>query len=218
MARSLGWYLPEQLILEVTLAGSRPPIWRRLEVHSGLTLHELHVVIQCVFAWENSHLYHFLVPPGGKLTQGAMREAIRYHVLPPEPSFGDEGRAGKADEAMIGRIFNPQCKQIIYEYDFGDSWEHLVTLVKRTPGGDQSHVPRCLEGESAAPPENIGGIDGYYDWLDALHDKEHESHDEAVETLGEGFDPTRFDIDLANRRLVQAFVPAPKRRRKRKGK
>ena len=62
MARSFGWYVPAQLVLKVTLAGSEPKIWRRVEVHSGLTLHELHYVIQCVFAWHNSHLYHFLFP------------------------------------------------------------------------------------------------------------------------------------------------------------
>ena len=71
MTRSLGWYLPEQLILKVTLAGSEPKIWRRVEAHSGLTLHELHHVIQCAFDWDDSHLYHFLVPPGGKLTRRA---------------------------------------------------------------------------------------------------------------------------------------------------
>lgn len=218
MARSLGWYLPEQLILKVTLAGSSPLIWRRLEVHSGLTLHGLHGVIQCAFMWENAHLYHFLVPPGGKLTQNAMREAIRYHVLPPDPIFDDiEEKSGNADEAMIGRIFNDQCKQIVYEYDFGDSWHHIVKLEKRTPGGDQSHVPRCIAGENAAPLEDTGGLGGYYHWLDALRDKAHESHDEALEVMGDDFDASRFDLELANKRLSTAFTPVrPPRRRKRK--
>ncbi len=61
---ALGWYVPKQLVLKIILAGSEPKIWRRIEVHSGLTLHDLHFVIQNVFDWENSHLYHFLVPPG----------------------------------------------------------------------------------------------------------------------------------------------------------
>ena len=83
MPKSLGWYLPEQLVLKITLAGSQPEIWRRVEVHSGLTLHELHYVIQCAFGWDDAHLRHFLAPPGGKLTPKAMREATRYHTLPP---------------------------------------------------------------------------------------------------------------------------------------
>lgn len=215
MAKRLGWYLPEQLIVKIMLLGSEPKIWRRVEVHSGLTLHDLHYVIQCVFNWEDSHLYQFHVPPGGKLTRNAMQDATRYHVMPPDPVFGDdEDKDLRADEAMIGRIFNDECKQIVYEYDFGDSWEHLVKLEKRTKGGDQDHVPVCLAGENGAPLEDMGGIYGYYHWLEALQDDEHETHEEAVEWLGKNFDPTRFDLNEANKRLSAAFRPVPKRGRK----
>jgi hypothetical protein len=215
MGKRLGWYLPEQLVLKITLAGSRPAIWRRVEVHSGLTLHDLHYVIQCVFDWTDSHLYHFLVPPGGKLTRAALRDAERYHVLPPDPLFGDEeDDASPADKALIGHIFTPECKQIVYEYDFGDSWEHLVKLEKRWPSGDPDHVARCLAGENAAPRDDMGGIYGYYQWLDALHDGGHERHEEAVEWLGEDFDPAAFNIDGANQRLAAAFKRSPKPSRK----
>ena len=215
MGKSLGWYLPEQLTLKITLLGSDPKIWRRVEVHSGLTLHDLHFVIQCVFDWTNSHLYHFLVPTGGKLTRPAMRDAQRYHVLPPDPFFDTATKVEKrADEAMIGRIFTPECKQIIYEYDFGDSWEHLVKLEKRSRGGEPDGVPRCLGGENAAPLDDTGGIYGYYEYVEALRDPEHEMHQDAVEWLGADFDPGRFDPDEANRRLAAAFRPIPKRPRK----
>lgn len=210
----MGRYLAEQLVLKITLAGSDPKIWRRVEVHSGLTLHDLHYVIQCAFDWTNSHLYHFLVPPGGKLTRAALRDAKRYHVLPPDQFFDDEQNDSPADEALVGRIFSPECKQIVYEYDFGDSWEHLVKLEKRTPGGDQDHVPRCLAGENAAPYDDMGGIAGYYEWVYAVRDPEHAMHEEAIESLGEQFDPARFDLDEANRRLAAAFKPVPKRPRK----
>lgn len=214
MAKRLGWYMPEQLILKVTLLGSDPQIWRRVEVHSGLTLHELHVVIQCVFGWENSHLYHFLAPPGGKLTRRAMVEATRYHVLPPDPVFDDEDDDHPADEAMVGRVLNLEQKQVIYEYDFGDSWQHLVKVEKRAPGGEPDHVPVCLAGENAAPRDDMGGIDGYYQWLDILRDEEDESHEDAIGWLGKDFDPARFDLDRANARLRATFKPLPKRTRK----
>ncbi len=77
MAKRLGWYRSEQLILKITLFNSKPKIWRRVEVHSGLTLHDFHFVIQNVFDWTDSHLYHFLVTPEGKLTGApARRTAI----------------------------------------------------------------------------------------------------------------------------------------------
>jgi hypothetical protein len=212
--------VPEQLVLKVTLAGSRPSIWRRVEVHSGLTLEDLHFVIQAVFAWENSHLYHFLVPPGGKLTRRAMTNAVRYHVLPPDPFFDEEESEDRAaDEAMLGRVFTDDCSQIIYEYDFGDSWEHVVKLAKRTPGGEQDHVPVCLAGAGAAPRDDMGGIGGFYEWVAAVHDSSHEMHEEAVAWLRADFDPARFDVDAANARLRATFKPAPKRASKaRKGK
>lgn len=211
MAKRLGWYFPEQLVLKITLAGSAPKIWRRVEVHSGLTLHELHYVIQCVFGWTDSHLYHFLVPPGGKLTRRALTDARRYHVLEPDPVFDDDRENdGPADEAMLGRVFTPECKQILYEYDFGDSCEHIVKLEKRTPGGDPEQPPGCLAGENAAPLDDTGGIGGYYAYLEALFEPDHEMHERAVEWLGKDFDPSRFDLDLANRRLAAAFKSVPK--------
>lgn len=217
MAKSLGWYLPEQMILKITLLGSDPKIWRRVEVHSGLTLEDLHYVIQSVFDWEDSHMHHFLVPPGGKLTRSAMRDATRYHALPPDPIFGDEEQEDRrSDEVIIGRIFNNEIKQVVYEYDFGDSWEHLVKLEKRTPGGDQDHVPVCLAGENAAPIDDLGGIFGYYSWLEALENPKHEMHEEAVDWLGDDFDPARFDLNQAKKRLAAAFKPAPKKPRKRR--
>ena len=217
MAKRLGWYRAEQMVLRITLLGSDPDrkIWRRVEVHSGLTLDDLHCVIQNVFEWENSHLYHFLVPPGGKLTQKAMREAKRYHTLPPDPVFDAwDANSGRADEALVGNVFTPQCRQIVYEYDFGDSWEHLVRLEKRTPGGDEKHVPCCLAGDNAAPLDDMGGMWGYYERLDALADKSHVMHAEAVAWLGADFDPARFDIDEVNRRLKMAFRPPPKKKRR----
>lgn len=215
MAKRLGWYFPEQLILRIFLAGSEPEIWRQVEVHSGLTLHELHWVIQCVFDWENSHLYQFLVPPGGKLTDKALSEAVRYQLHPADPLDDPDGnRERPADEAMIGRVFQPEIMQIVYEYDFGDSWYHIVKLEKRTPGGEQDHMPECLAGENASPHDDMGGIDGHYHYLNALKDPDDDMHEEAVESLGKHFDPTRFDLRKANRRLAATFKPVPKKPRK----
>lgn len=219
MGKRLGSYLPEQLILKITLQESEPKIWRRVEVFSGLTLLNLHFIIQCVFDWTDSHLFQFWVTPGGKLTRAARRDARRYHVLPPDPFFGDDAEGDRgADEVIIGRIFTADCKQILYEYDFGDSWEHLVKLEKRLPGGDPEALPRCLAGENAAPVDDTGGIYGYYEFLAALRDPTHDMHDTAIEWLGEDFDPARFDLEIANRRLSQAFKPAPKPRRAKRPK
>ncbi len=58
----------------------------------------------------------------------------------------------------------------------------------------------------------MGGIDGHYDWLDALQDGAHESHEEALGWLEENFDPARFDLDLANKRPKSTFRLAPRKK------
>jgi len=214
MAKSLGRYIPELLVLKITLQDSDPKIWRRVAVDSGLTLYELHYVIQTVFPWNDSHLYQFHVPPGGKLTRQAMIAAKRYHTHPPDPFFDDWDNAENADEVMIGRIFTDDCKQIIYEYDFGDSWHHLVKLEKRTPNPTPNQPPVCLNGQNAAPPDDCGGIYGYYRWLAALQDSSDENHDDALEWFPEDFDPTAFDPDAATKELAILFQSPPKRPRK----
>lgn len=203
------------MILKITLVGSDPKIWRRVAVDSGLSLDDLNYVIQCVFNWDNAHLYQFLVTPGGKITRKAMREATRFTMMGPGPAFDDDDSL-PADEAMTGRVFTPDCKQILYEYDFGDSWEHLVKLEKRSPGAGPDFMPVCLGGENEAPFEDMGGIYSYYRWIDALRDPDDEMHEEAEIWLGEGFDPAVFDLSVANERLTAAFRPPPKRPRKKR--
>ena len=220
MAKRFGWYIAEQLVLKITLAGSEPAIWRRVEVHSALTLEDLHYVIQNVFDWQRCHLYHFLIPPGGKLTFEGLRDAKRYMIPPPPgvPTFPEDAGDPRADEELVGRVFTDDCDQIIYEYDFGDSWEHVVKLEKRTLGGDQSFVPVCLAGENPAPIEDSGGIDGYYLRVEAYADKSHAYHDETVDWLGEDFVPAPFDLAVVNKRLKSTFRLAPKKTRKKAAK
>lgn len=214
MAKRPIRYVAEQLVLKVTLVGSTPAIWRRVEVYGGLTLDDLHIVIQCAFAWNNSHLHHYLVPPEGKLTQKAMRAAKRYHAMPHELAMDDDDNpAGRSDETLVGNIFTDTCKQIVYEYDFGDSWNHIVKLEKRTPGGDRNHVPVCIAGDRGAPLDDMGGIYGYYAWIDALANPKSDMHQQAVEWLGPDFDETTFDRDAVNSRLERTFKPAPKKAR-----
>ena len=96
---------------------------------------------------------------------------------------------------------------MIYAYDFGDSWEHSVVLEKLLPAEPDATYPVCTDGKLACPPEDCGGISGFYDLLEALDDPNHERHDELSDWIGEDFDPQAFSVDSVNRKLV------PKRRR-----
>ena len=91
----------------------------------------------------------------------------------------------------------------MYEYDFGDSWEHGIVLEAIVSPDAQAQSPVCLAGKRACPPEDCGGIPGYYMFLDAIQDPRHPDHDEMLAWLGERFDPEAFDLDTINRELKQ---------------
>ena len=87
------------------------------------------------------------------------------------------------------------------EYDFGDSWQHEIVLEKTLEPEPKVRYPRCVEGERACPPEDCGGVWGYAEFLDAIADPKHESHEDMLEWIGGVFDSERFDLDGVDREL-----------------
>ena len=107
------------------------------------------------------------------------------------------------DEARVklGQIVSDVKDRFVYEYDFGDGWEHLAVVEKVLPPEKGARYPICLTGKRACPPEDVGGIWGYYDFLQAIHDPEHSEHDEMLESIGGSFDPDAFSVEAVNQRL-----------------
>jgi Plasmid pRiA4b ORF-3-like protein len=171
--------------LKITLAWSKPPIWRRVIVPAAIRLDRLHDVIQIAMGWTDSHLHDFRV---GETIYGR-----------PDPDLGlevfHERRHTLQDLAT-------QVKQRFeYHYDFGDSWDHHIVVEKILPPDATFKHPVCLAGKNACPPEDCGGIPGYYDLIDAIKNPKHPRHEELVEWLGEEWDETAFDLDAINARL-----------------
>jgi Plasmid pRiA4b ORF-3-like protein len=92
-------------------------------------------------------------------------------------------------------------RKFIYEYDFGDSWEHEVLVERVLPPAPAFRHPLCLAGTNACPPEDCGGIYGYYELLVALANPKHEQHQEMKEWVGGKWDASRFDLETTNTRL-----------------
>ena len=106
------------------------------------------------------------------------------------------------EEISISKIAKTGRKvRFIYEYDFGDSWQHEILLEKILEPEPNVAYPRCIEGARACPPEDVGGIWGYGDFLEAISDPNHEDHDERVEWVGGEFDPEKFSVDKVNKEL-----------------
>jgi len=175
--------------IKVTLLGASPPIWRRLLVPADLTLAQLHDALQAAMGWEDDHLHEFRI---GQQRFGVPDPDDRLMGIPDVSSE----RAVRLS-TVLGRI----GAKAVYTYDFGDGWEHAIVLEKRLPADPNLTYPLCTAGQRACPPEDCGGIGGFYDLLEAISDPNHDRHEEMLDWVGDDFDPAAFSLDDVNRRL-----------------
>lgn len=208
-------------VLRITLNGSKPPIWRRVAVRSDITLGELHEVIQIAMGWTDSHLHQFVLRDKSlkpypqemarRLQQDAWdptlldrMEGRRVFVTKVTPWGEPTEMDGEDERAVTLAEVCPKVKsKLIYEYDFGDGWEHTIEVQKIAEPEAGAAYPVCLEGKKACPPEDCGGVWGYYELLKAVADPDHEDHEDMVEWLGEEFDPEALDLEEVNAILAE---------------
>jgi hypothetical protein len=176
--------------LKTTLIDAQPAIWRRIQV-KDCTLDKLHEHIQTAMGWTNSHLHQFFVDGQLYGDPELMEENFQ------ELNYRD------STITLLSSILPKDDKrfQFRYEYDFGDGWQHEVLFEGRPEPEAGQKYPVCLEGERACPPEDVGGMHGYAEFLERIR----EGHDrERVETLewAEGwFDPEEFDATTATKSM-----------------
>jgi hypothetical protein len=94
--------------------------------------------------------------------------------------------------------------RFVYEYDFGDCWEHVLQVEKILEPEPGQAYPVCVKGRRAAPPEDSGGIWNYNYYVEAMENPEHPDYpgdDEFLEWVGDEFDPAAFDLDEVNAAL-----------------
>lgn len=170
--------------IKITLRYSDPPIWRRFQVGSDITLGELHLIIQNLMWWWGEHLHEFRVGN------------IRYAPPSKEPGFFN--KSINEDNVKLNTVMKNVEQVVIYEYDFGDSWEHELRLEQIRVPEEGVRYPVCLQGERCCPPEDCGGIGRYQYMLEILKDPEHLEYEEIRDQTPEGHDPEKFDLDRAN--------------------
>ena len=180
--------------LKCTLLDIKPPIWRRLRVPGDLTLGDIHTALQTAFAWDDRHLHSFNVD-GTEFSQLDEEDD--------DADFEDE------DDVTLDELGLTKKSRIFYTYDFGDDWEVRVKVEKiEDRGGGLSH-PICLDGARAAPPDDCGGIPGYYHLAEVMSAPKHPEREDLIEWLGYEFDPEEFDIDDVNEELEEMAEGAP---------
>jgi len=172
--------------LKITLKYIRPPIWRRVQVLTTTTLHQLHLIIQAAMGWYNCHLHSFSIA------------GIEYGQPHPDDDLVvRDSKSVKLSQVVVGEKF-----KFFYTYDFGDSWEHEILVEKHLPAVSNVQYPVCTTGKRACPPEDCGGPWGYAELLEVLNDPEDPEYEEKMEWLGETFAPDTFNKDEVQQRLV----------------
>lgn len=181
----------QQLLqLKVTLKGSKPPIWRQLIISNMVPLDRFHRVLQIAMGWESYHMHQF--EAHGKVYGSVEGEAaIDLEDVLDQRKFKLHQLLATAKDA------------ITYTYDFGDDWQHKIVVEKVLPWDPNTPQPQVIKAKGACPPEDVGGIWGYNDFLAAVKDPKNPDHEELLDWCGGEFDPNAYDLDLVNQRLLK---------------
>lgn len=185
--------MPPKTIYQIkaTLRETKPPVWRRVQVPSTITLGGLHDVMQAAFGWYDCHLHEWDV------------NGVEYGM--PDIDTADWKDEPTLDERKVrlGDIAADGTK-LEYWYDFGDDWRHQLVVEKVMPAEPGASYPQLVAGRRACPPEDVGGTYGYEEFLQAIADPEHEEHDSYLEWCGGSFDPADAKLDGFHARLSAA--------------
>lgn len=176
--------------LRIELLHLQPAVWRELRVPANLSLGDLHEIIQVAMGWLDFHLHEFI--------------AGQQRFGNPDADWPDRGLRDER-ECPIDEILRQPGDRLRYVYDLGDDWEHQVTLLAFEPPGAHDERLLCLDGAGECPPEDVGGVPGYMEFLQAFRDRTHPDHVETMRWAGGAFDPNHFDATEVNESLTRSF-------------
>ncbi|WOB11341.1 plasmid pRiA4b ORF-3 family protein [Piscinibacter gummiphilus] len=171
--------------LRIELQHIQPLIWRRILVPDTTKLAKLDRIVQAAMGWTNSHLHDWHI------------EQQRYGI--PDEQWGGSADLQDDRKFTVGAVLREHVQVFNYSYDFGDGWDHRITVEQRLPvQPGQNDWPMCVAGENACPPEDVGGPPGYMDFLEAMHNPAHEQHADYWRWWGGPFDAKAFSMNTAN--------------------
>jgi hypothetical protein len=163
-----------------------PEIWRRILVPESYSFWDLHVAIQDSMGWEECHLHKFKIKKENQVLSIG---------IPDDDLFDRESELLAGWLTAIKKYFQTEGTSISYVYDFGDYWEHEITLEKIFPENPDQKYPTCIGGENACPPEDCGGPPGYEEILRVLKNPKNDQYKDTRDWLGEYFDPKDFNAE-----------------------
>jgi hypothetical protein len=170
----------QEIIFKVVLSETKPIIWRRLKLSSKMTLDALSLSILGAFDWSCGHMHQFNFGNEKLYSSndwGSKKDNLGFSVPKDSRKF------------LLSKLLKPKHKPFVYEYDFGDSWCHIVTIESISPTESPIKVPECLAGENCAPPEDCGGTPGFENFKEIMASKKHSEYSSMKDWNGGDYNP-----------------------------
>lgn len=181
--------------LRISIQGTDPRIWRRLQVPETITVPELHGAIQVAFGWENRHLYGITCVD---------RNGRQRTIIGPDEAVEDTD-AEPASGVVLFELLDAEISgpaTLEYEYDFGDSWMHEFEVLGAATVPEGAMI--CVDGANRGPVEDSGGTGGFAHLVEVLADPGHAEHEElsAWYRFVTGKDPDTFEPHSMDRTAI----------------
>lgn len=171
--------MPIAYQLRIELRDFKPAIYRDVLMDPAITLPKLHKLIQAAMGWEDVHMHGFAKPL--KNERFWRVPSIRRFEKRTPQSLGEA--ANNETRFRVMDLLQEPKDKLLYLYDFGDDWEHVITLTAVVE--TDMTLPHLLKAQQGCPPEDCGGPPGAQYWANAWYDKHHEDHDVALDMFGE---------------------------------
>lgn len=172
--------IDDMAILRIELEDIEPLIWRRVGVCTSMTLKTMHSVIQASMGWLDCHLWEF-----------EANERKYSMLIPNDPEWNE--RINNAAMTKLSALLTDGMKKMSYIYDMGGNWQHRIIVERLRAPEPGERYPLYLGGERRCPPEDCGGVPGYYEFLDTISSKKNKKRKAALDWYGEPYDPGDID-------------------------
>ena len=169
---------------KISLKATEPLIWRRILVPKSYSFWDLHVAIQDSMGWLDCHLHAFRFDKEQSLSGKDIG-------IPDDEGFADDNTLA-GWEVPIVEYFQEPGQTCDYEYDFGDGWQHQILFERIASAETNQRYPQCLAGAGACPPEDCGGVAGYYRFMEIIANPGCAEYEDAIAWLGQAYEPDSF--------------------------
>ena len=182
-------------IIRIELEESNPLIWRRVIMPAGATYRRLHDVIQNVTNFQSGypgggyHLYEFDLPKENRI------------VTDNEEAYMEHQHYIKNKKYYEERLESLPANMLQFEKNH----QERLKIEVRKPTGlkiDDYYFryPTLLDGAETAPPEDVGGIHGFYGFLEIYRNPKHPEQRD-MKAWADSLYFKEYDPDWINERL-----------------